>query len=64
MSDLKLIYEVNEHGELVFPFSRRVVNLPAIGNCYQLRDLIVQQGNSNVWWHLKKFDEIRFKTTE
>ncbi|CAM4850338.1 unnamed protein product, partial [Rotaria magnacalcarata] len=64
MSDLKLIFEVNQHGRLVFPFSRRPVNLPTINNCHQLRHLIVLQGNNYAWWYLQMFDRIRFKTTQ
>ena len=41
-----------------------MLNLPRIKNCQHLRDLIVQQGNNFAFWHLKKFDQIQFKTTE
>ena len=41
-----------------------MLNLPRIENCQHLRDLIVQQGNNFAFFHLKKFDQIQFKTTE
>ena len=44
------------------PFSRRVVNLPRIEDCPQLRNLIIRQGNNLVWWYTQKFENIRFET--
>jgi hypothetical protein len=41
-----------------------MLNLPRIENCRQLRNLIVQQGNNYIWWYTKKYEKIRFKTTE
>jgi hypothetical protein len=46
------------------PFSQRVLNLPQIENCPQLKNLIVQQSISYVWWYTKKWEKIQFKTTE
>ncbi|CAF3849002.1 unnamed protein product [Rotaria sordida] len=64
MSNLKLILEVNQDGKLILPFSRRVLNLPRIENCSQLRNLVTQQGNNFVWLYTGNYDKIRFKTTE
>ena len=44
------------------PFSRRVLNLPRIEDCPQLRHLIICQGNNLVWWYTKKIENIRFET--
>lgn len=50
--------------QLVFPFSRRVLELPKIEYCRQLRNLVAGQGNNFFWLYTGQYEKIQFKTTE